>query len=169
LTPISRLPLFSRRALELASLDRSFVYGCDRLMVRGWDQWCRLKSSGWMMGGNWQVNYLPFPGGLDVGARWASPQGGWVPIGFFQLWHADEEEWRGARARPYPTRHGKACRSDVQFGLKWDRAKRALLPELVVAHLESEANAATGANWEGRTTKPFGPALAPCGPPAEVS
>jgi hypothetical protein len=44
----------------------------------------------------------------------------------------------------------------VQFSLQWDRAKRALVPELVVLHLESE-DAAVGANWCGRVTKPFGP------------
>lgn len=42
------------------------------------------------------------------------------------------------------------------MALQWDRRKRALIPELLVAHLESEA-APTGANWEGRTTARFGP------------
>jgi hypothetical protein len=52
--------------------------------------------------------------------------------------------------------HSDAARTDVQFGLQWDRERRALVPELVVLHLESE-DAGVGANWSGRTTRPFGP------------
>jgi hypothetical protein len=55
--------------------------------------------------------------------------------------------------------HSDAARTDVQFGLQWDRHRRALVPELVVLHLESE-DAVTGANWSGRTTRPFGPTRA---------
>jgi hypothetical protein len=51
--------------------------------------------------------------------------------------------------------HSDAARTDVQFSLLWDRHRRALVPELVVLHLESE-DSSTGANWSGRTTRPFG-------------
>ncbi len=63
--------------------------------------------------------------------------------------------------------HSDAARTDVQFGLLWDLGRRQLVPELVVLHLESEP-AAVGANWSGRTTRPFGPASAatPSRPPA---
>ena len=54
--------------------------------------------------------------------------------------------------------HSDAARTDVQYSLLWDRDRRALVPELVVFHLESES-APTGANWCGRTTRPFGPPL----------
>lgn len=54
--------------------------------------------------------------------------------------------------------HNDAARTDVQFGLLWDRGRRALVPELIVLHLESE-DAATGANWSGRKTRPFGRAV----------
>jgi hypothetical protein len=58
--------------------------------------------------------------------------------------------------------HSDAARTDVQYSMLWDRGRRALVPELVVLHLESE-DAATGANWSGRTTRPFG---RPAGLPA---
>jgi hypothetical protein len=55
-------------------------------------------------------------------------------------------------------RNSDAARTDVQFALQWDRERRAIVPELVCLHLESE-DAGVGANWSGRTTRPFGPAL----------
>ncbi len=58
--------------------------------------------------------------------------------------------------RRYPLHHGDAARTDVQFALQWDRRHRQLLPEVIVLHLESEP-AEQGANWKGRTTRPFGP------------
>ncbi len=61
----------------------------------------------------------------------------------------------GHHLRRYPTHHGDAARTDVQFALQWDRRYRQLLPEVIVLHLESE-RAAQGANWKGRTTRPFG-------------
>jgi hypothetical protein len=57
--------------------------------------------------------------------------------------------------KAYPQGHSKACRTDVQFALKWDRHKRAVVPELIVVHLESE-KVPKGSNWSGRSTKQFG-------------
>jgi hypothetical protein len=73
-----------------------------------------------------------------------------------QLWHAAADEWHGVRVRAYNHRHGDACRTDVQFGMQWDRRRRVFLPEVVAVHLESEP-AELGANWNGRTTRRFGP------------
>ena len=81
-----------------------------------------------------------------------------MPIGFFQLWHSSEDQFRGARVKPYPVQHNDACRTDVQHALQWDRRKRELLAEMLVVHLESEP-AKLGANWAGRTTRRFGPPM----------
>ncbi len=152
------LPRMTRRILESAHLDEEKVYGADRVMVRSWEGWMKLLGSGWL---DYHADYhcrVNFPPGYEVGTRWADPQMGYVPIGFFQLAHASSIEYRGVRQKAYPARHGDACRTDVQYGLNWDRRDRVLLPELIVAHLESEP-ARLGANWKGRKTKPFGP---PC-------
>ena len=53
------------------------------------------------------------------------------------------------------TRHD-ATHDDVAHAIQWARRDRVLIPELIVAHLESEP-AKLGANWDGRKTKPFGP------------
>lgn len=151
------LPLRSSHLFRAAELQVDTIYGCDRVMLRSWGEWQRLKESGWLNGGaNDFHNRINWPHGFPVGTRWGNPVVGYVPIGFFQLWHSSTDQWRGVRSRPYPSMHNDACRTDVQHGLQWDRPKRSLLPEVIVAHLESEPSK-LGANWCGRTSKPFGP------------
>ena len=123
-------------------------------MVRSWEKWQKLQSSGWLSH-DFHCRVTP-PPGFEIGSRWAHPDGGYVPIGFFQLWHSSQDQFRGVRTRPYPSRHNDACRTDVQHALQWDRRQRQLIPELLVTHLESEP-ARLGANWCGRTTRPFEP------------
>lgn len=148
------LPGHFRHALDMAHLDPPVLYGADRVMVRGWDRWQRFKASGFL-GHDYHCR-VSFPPGFPVGDRWASEAYGYCPIGFFQLWHGRTDLYRGAHTRPYPHRHNDAARGDVQHAIQWDRRRRALLPEVIVAHLESEP-APLGANWKGRTTRRFGP------------
>lgn len=151
------LPAHFRHALEFAHPDPASVHGVDRVMVRGWDAWQRLQRSGWLRGGQWDYHVrVNFPDGYPVGARWASREYGYVPVGAFQLWSGRDDLYRGMRTKLYPHRHNDAARGDIQHGLQWDRRQRTLLPEIIAAHLESEP-APLGANWRGRTTKPFGP------------
>jgi hypothetical protein len=152
------LPQQFRRMLDSADLDEQKMYGCDRLMVRSWEQWQSLLKSGWLNHTHCSVNV---PRGVDIGTRWALASTGYVPIGFFQLWHGDADEWRGRRIRPYPIHHGDACRTDVQHSLQWDRRQRELLPEIIAVHLESQV-CKLGANWNGRTTPRFAPPAASC-------
>lgn len=141
-------------AMEMAHLDEGKIYGCDRQMVVGWDAWQRIQASGYRQHGM-HCYVLPHDK-YPVGTRWASPRDGYVPIGFFQLTHGSNLTRSGIWNRPYPDHHGHAARSDVQFGLSWDRRDRELLPELIVWHLESEPSK-VGKNWNGRVSKPFGP------------
>jgi len=133
-------------------------YGFDRVMCRSWEDWRKLRDSGYL-----QHDYhcrCNFPSGYDVGTRWVSPIHSWVPIGFAQLFHGSADTPHGFHQKAYPHWHNSASRSDVQFSLQWDRRKRILLPEVIVLHLESEPSA-LGANWKGRTTPRFGPGGAP--------
>jgi hypothetical protein len=98
----------------------------------------------------------PFPLGSRLVLR---EQGGYVPIGFFQLWH-------GRHGRRYPLRQGNAEHTDVLHALQWPRDKRRLLEEVFAVHLESEPSR-MGANWSGRKTAPFGPVAVP--PPPDRS
>lgn len=148
------LPREFRNIVAAADLELTKIYGIDRIMVRSAEEWCRLQKSGWMTH-SYHCLVKP-PCGFDVGARWAHHESGYVPIGYFQMWHSHSDQYHGSRIRPYPTNHNDACRTDVQFALQWDRRHRELIPELFVVHLESQ-RAPNGANWKGRTTKPFKP------------
>lgn len=149
------LPSHFRRFLKIAELQEDHIYGVDRIMVQSRQQWDRLLASGYLNAGQHTYHHtIRFPEGFTLGSRWVSNVSGYVPIGFFQLWHSSHDEWSGIRTRPYPSQHNTACRTDVQHALQWDRRKRALIPEIIVAHIESE-RAALGANWKGRTTKEF--------------
>lgn len=151
------LPHRFRDLIDVADLQKDTIYGCDRANIIGWDEWQKLKSTSYMQGANWSYHcQLQFPNGYKPGDRWVHPSMGWCPIGFFQLYHSLSDEWAGIRIRPYPQNHSSAARTDVQFANRWDRHKRGLIPELIAVHLESE-QVKKGANWQGRTTKRFGP------------
>lgn len=145
-----------RHDLERAHLRKEAIYGFDRVMVKGAESWDNLAKSGWLMNPRtWHPHGIGAPPGYEIGSRWAGSDG-YVPIGYAQFWHrtGGGEEWRGARAKPYPHHHGTACRGDVQFGLQWDRQDRVLIPEILCAHIEPEG-VTEGANWKGRKTPKF--------------
>ncbi len=148
------LPNRFRKILDRASLNRDCIYGADRIMVRNYEHWQNLIKSGWLHGQTRGPHTIDTPSGYTLGHRWANHDTGYAPIGFFQLWADDE--YNTARIKPYPQHHGSACRTDVQHALQWDRMNRILIPEIIVAHLESE-KAVNGINWKGRKTKQFGP------------
>jgi hypothetical protein len=89
--------------------------------------------------------HCPFPIGTRVAFQHA---GGYVPIGFFQLWHAD------SGVTTYIDGHTDAGREDSNFAAQWPRRRRGFIPEITAYHLESEP-AEMGVNWKGRKTKPF--------------
>src|SRR5208282_2703014 len=150
------LPRRFRRLIEVADLDRRCIYGSDRQDVVGWDDWQRMKTHAGPWDNHMHENAHWFHPKMKVSSRWISNIHGYAPIGALQLFHGSEFIQNGYHVRNYPVFHSDAARSDVQFALQWDRQKRLLIPELVVLHLVSE-EAPIGANWSGRTTKPFGP------------
>lgn len=151
------LPLDFKHRLRSADLCKDTIYGVDRLMLHSFKEWRECLASGYLQGEQFDFHCRQrFLAGKEVGSRWTHPQFGYVPIGFFQLWHSSADEWHGAKIKHYPHEHSNACRSDVQHGLQWDRPKRQLLPEIISVHLESE-RAPLGVNWKGRKTKYFGP------------
>jgi hypothetical protein len=147
------LPNNFRNMLDKSALDRGCLYGCERVNVVGYDRWAKLKEE-WFTDPQFAYRYLVSSSpDLPIGANVVHKQYGYVPIGFFQLWHSaymHEYELR------YPETEGTAENMDVQWALRWPRAKRRMLPTFRVFHLESEG-AHMGANWNGRKTKPFTP------------
>ncbi len=151
------LPNRFKSLLETSELQTDCIYGCDRVLIKSWESWQTFVKSNFLSKQHHDYHCrLRFPQGYDIGSRWVDISVGYCPIGFFQLWHSNSDQWHGINYRKYPEYHNTACRTDVQFSQKWDRNKRILLPDIVVFHLESEI-AKLGANWNGRKTKRFGP------------
>lgn len=145
------LPITFRHMLQKTHLHPDHIYGCNRVNVVGWDAWQDLKK-------NWhetpQFGYhclLTSHEDYPLGATLVHNQFGYVPIGFFQMWNSS---WVKKHNLRYPDVAGSAERDDVQWGLRWPRKNRTLLPTVRVFHLESEKSE-MGKNWNGRKTKPF--------------
>ncbi len=81
------LPRKFRKYLEWAHVDPKVIYGADRCNLTGWDEWRRLKQ----YAGAWDNHAHEcghwFHPKFQVGSRWVSKIHGYVPIGFFQLFH----------------------------------------------------------------------------------
>lgn len=142
------LPHRFREMLKKAKLDPKNIYGADRQNITGFDHYETNKHK---LRPQFQYRCLVIPQKeFPHGARLLHNEYGWMPIGYFQLWHANQR-------RNYPIINGSAEHADVLFSVQWPRERRLLLPEFYVYHLESEKDSPMGANWNGRTTKPFGP------------
>lgn len=144
------LPPNFRQVMENADLDTSMIYGVDRAEFKTFEDWQRFYGSPepHTQGAGFFLHIEHH--GQHLGTRVAfQHHGGYVPIGFFQLWHAD------SGIITYPEGHTDAGREDSHFPTQWPRKKRALIPEIVVYHLESESEQ-MGVNWKGRKTKAFG-------------
>lgn len=145
------LPPLTREILERISLQKENIYGIDRMMCPTFEAWNAYISkpqpqhTGWVF-----IHPTMFPMGVRVGAYKGD---GYQPIGFFQMWHPNT-----SGIKLYPETHGAADRTDVQFCKNWDRRNRALIPEIIGIHLDSENLnlVEMGKNWSGRKTKSFG-------------
>ncbi len=139
------LPGGFRHVIDVADLDKSFIYGIDRLCARTFEDWQRFIQAPVSQK---QGDAFVHPRAFDIGHRLCIPD--WMPIGFFQMWNPSV-----SGVATYPTSDVGADHTDVVFASNWPRRSRALIPELYAYHLESE-NLGHGANWSGRKTKPFG-------------
>jgi hypothetical protein len=143
------LPPNARECLERANPDPSMLYGIDRVECKSYEAWQRfIGDPEPNVAGNGFMIHTTHSG-FQWGTRVAFPHhGGYIPIGFFQLWHASSGVLR------YIEGHGDAGREDSHFATLWPRAKRGFIPEVIAYHLESET-AEMAINWKGRKTKPF--------------
>lgn len=147
------LPVTFRNMLDKSALQRERLYGAERCNVLGWGRWNNVRQR-WFSDPQFGYRYLVTTrNDLPIGANVVHKQWGYVPIGYFQLWHS--EYMRNNELR-YPETEGSAEHMDVQWAVRWPRKDRILLPTVRVFHLESEP-VRMGANWYGRTTKPFTP------------
>lgn len=143
------LPPQFRLLVAWANLDKRMLYGIDRFAVVGAHKWQAFLESPKLQhecGSYIHLHNSGFPLSTRV---MQTHMGGYMPIGFFQLWNPP-----GSGVRHYPEGHLDAGREDLQFGNNWLRNQRGFIPEVVCYHLESESGK-MGVNWGGRQTKPF--------------
>jgi len=159
------LPPLTRRMLEWRELDPDSIYGIDRVNCVGYEAWQTFQAQ--RHTGHDFMCRVKVPEGMPLLDRIAiRDYGGYVPIGFFQMWN-------GAIGRRYPIARGDAEHTDVLHAIQWDESRRHLIPEVIGVHLQS-APASLGANWKGRPTPWFAPgppraphATGPAGPPPQ--
>lgn len=143
------LPPRTRELLETSvHPDEDCIHGIDRMMCPDFEGWMRHVTDPVTQHAD-GIFIVPEPFGL--GARVAKLDGeGYVPIGFFQMWHAG-----ASGIADYPDHHGTAGRADMLHALRWPRRQRVLIPELIGIHLEGPI--APGVkNWRGRRMAHFG-------------
>lgn len=147
----------ARERLGTALYDKSCIYGVDRMNVVGWDAWQKLLASGWGYKGFEHHHFLTYSiNKSEIGSRLIYGDQGWCPIGFVQIFHSESEYSGIYRTRPYPTGSSTAAHDDIAFSLTYDRSKRVLIPEILVAHLMTP-DMSYGKNWNGRVSRQFGP------------
>jgi len=144
------LPNDFRNQLLIHPLKKNCIYGADRFNVIGRQKYNELIASK-QFKHQYRDKFVMETPVLPAGARLIHREFGYVPIGYFQLFHGS---YIGQHQLKYPINQRNAERSDVQFALQWERENRVLLPTTSVFHLESEP-AKQGANWDGRTTAEF--------------
>ncbi len=144
------LPSHFREIIEGADLDPAMIYGIDRAEFKSFEDWTAFHGDPEpQVHGNGIFIHTTHHG-QTLGTRvMFKDRGGYIPIGFFQMWHPGE-----SKISKYPEGHTNAGREDSLFGALWPRRKRGFLPEIIAYHLESE-NAPMAVNWAGRKTKRF--------------
>ena len=141
------LPATFRAAISCSPLNESFLYGIDRMMCPNYESFKQFFSNQKPIHEGWVYQHMDF---FPVGARFIQyKEDGYIPLGFFQLFHRTKFKY-------YPNKHLSAARTDLQFSQTWERSERALIPEVIAVHLESEERDDQSINWNGRKTIPFG-------------
>lgn len=149
------LPARARRLWDgPVALDAGCIYGMDRLMCPDFTAWIRHMADPTIQHCN---EIFVIPDGFKLGVRVAQLNGGgYLPIGFFQMWHPG-----ASGVSTYPEEHGTAGRADTLHAQKWMRKRRVLMPEMFAIHLGSPIPKGK-TNWRGRAMAPFGPGIVRC-------
>lgn len=131
---------FRRVLFNHSHLETSCIYGADRFNVIGNPAIKKFMNSTdnqhkhrLLVGENCHDNNLGHR--LDCSLR------GYLPLGFFQLWHHSCQ-------KPYPYSLGTAAHDDMMFSALWPEANRRHLPTAICYHL-CPSQPIVGQNWDG--------------------
>jgi hypothetical protein len=127
---------FRRILLNHTSLDRACLYGADRVDVIGQHGYETIQADR----PQWGLREEVFSG-LPIRSRLVTKSCGYLPLGYFQLWH-------GSAQKAYPSSADGAGLDDVLYAQLWPSSHRRLLPSVIVYHLCVDTPI-LGENWDG--------------------
>lgn len=131
---------FRRVLFNHTHLDRATLYGSDRVNVIGRDEIDAIRLSGTPQ--HQHRCLVESVARRPIGARFVHTLHGYLPLGYFQLWHASCQ-------KDYPYSRGTAAHDDTLFAMRWPLERRQLLPTLLVYHLCAR-EPVWSENWDGR-------------------
>lgn len=134
---------FRRMLFNHTPLDQNCIYGADRVDVVGLKELSQVRS-GYPQ--HSEGSFVAPQHYRPLSPRYVDPLRGYVPIGFFQLWHAQCN-------KPYPFSLGTAAHDDVMFAEQWPGSHRRLLPTVICHHICSQVPT-LGENWDGHRNQP---------------
>lgn len=138
---------FRRVLFNHTYLNRNTLYGCDRVDVVGEQELTDYINARHTNPQHQQRAIVRPPvNNRQVGGRFVSSLHGYLPLGFFQLWHASAQ-------KNYPYSLGTAAHDDTMFAALWPEAYRVHLPTVIVGHLCSR-DPVWGENWDGKRQQP---------------
>jgi hypothetical protein len=134
---------FRRVLFNHTHLDPHCIYGADRMDVVGLDELRDILAAGPQ---HTHSAFIHPRSQRPISPRFVDPLRGYLPIGFFQLWHA-------AFQKPYPYSLGTAAHDDTMFSEQWATEHRRHLATVLCYHLCSQ-EPKLGENWEGHRGQP---------------
>ena len=134
---------FRRMLLNHTHLDPACIYGADRCDVIGVAE---LRVTRARDPQHAHSAFISPQHHRPLSPRYVDPLRGYVPIGFFQLWHARTQ-------KSYPYSLGTAAHDDVMFAEQWATEHRRHLPTVICHHLCARPPK-LGENWEGNRHQP---------------
>jgi hypothetical protein len=129
---------FRRLLFSHTQLDTNAIYGADRVDVIGVMDLMDASR----LPQHRDSYFVIQDKDHNISPRYVDTLRGYVPIGYFQLWHASCQ-------KEYPWSLGSAAHDDVLFAGQWPRSHRHILPTVMLWHLLPEKTH-LGQNWEGR-------------------
>ncbi len=135
---------FRRLLFNHTHLDKQAIYGCDRVDVIGTKEIDHLRLTGTVQQHQHRC-LMEAPVDRANGARFISTLHGYLPLGYFQLWHSSCQ-------KGYPYSLGSAAHDDTMFSALWPHSHRHILPSGVVYHLCPQ-KPKWGENWDGRKSQ----------------
>jgi hypothetical protein len=133
---------FRRILFNHTVLDPACIYGADRVDVIGREAIGNSAAAPQHIHG---FLLSPQPS-HPLSSRYVDTLRGYVPIGFFQLWHCSTQ-------KEYPWSLGTAAHDDIMFAEQWPAPCRRFLPTVICQHL-CTAPPQLGENWDGNRRQP---------------